>query len=168
MNSVLKSALVAVAVIAAAIGASYLFYNRGHELGYHDGYRDGYNIGYSAGYTDKGKLSENSVKTETKVVYQKIPYTGADVQLETPPPTVTVSVNGKKQEVVQHQETADLQVKTETDVKLKIPERRWTVGLGTDGRRAAYMLKAPVKGAVGLWIAGSGKSKVMGGVTVSF
>ena len=146
------------------------FYGKYH---YDDGYKAGYNAayskGYSDGYADKGKLTDNSnVKTETKIVYQKIPYNGNDVQITTPPPTVTVSVNGKKQEVKQKTETADLQVKTDTEVKIRIPERKWKIGIGTDGKRPAYMISAPVKDAVGIWVAGSGRNKIMGGVTISF
>ena len=110
-----------------------------------------------------------NTKTETKIVYQKIPYNGNDVQVHTEKPVVTVEVNGKKQEIEQHSETADLAVKTETAVKVKIPERRWSFGIGTDGHKATYMLKAPIKGAVGAWVAGGGKdNRIMGGISISF
>ena len=150
-------------------------HNKGVDAGYNNGYNAGYSKGYSDGYSDRNKLAEKQLadavtantKTETQIVYQTIPYTGSDVQVHTDPPVVTVEVNGKKQEVVQHQETADLAVKTETQVKIKVPERRWTFGIGTDGKTATYMLKAPIKGAVGAWVAG-GKGKVMGGLSISF
>lgn len=148
----------------------------GYTTGYENGHKTGYDAGYSAGYSDRNKLVDKPTadavtahtKTETRVIYQKIPYTGSDVQVRTEKPVVTVSVNGKQQEVKQHSETADLAVKTETAVRVKIPERRWKFGIGTDGRKPAYMLSAPIKGAVGAWVAGSGKNKIMGGVTVSF
>lgn len=140
----------------------------GHNYG-EKKYNDGYKLGYSAGYAEKNKLVEvpGAVKTETKIVYEKIPYNGNDVQIKTEEPKVTVSINGKKQEVKQNVETADLAVKTETEVKLKIPERKWSVGIGTDGHKAVYMLKAPLKNAVGLWAAGN-RDKFMGGISVSF
>lgn len=146
-----------------------------YKSGYKAGYNAAYSKGYSDGYHDRNKLTEQqskdavtaNTKTETKIIYQKIPYTGTDVQVRTEKPVVTVEVNGKKQEVVQHSETADLAVKTETALKIRVPERRWVFGVGTDGKRPMYMLKAPISGAVGAWVAG-GSHKVMGGVSISF
>lgn len=160
----------ALALLAGLALGHYFGKRAGYKDGHTAGYNEGYSKGYSDGYADKGKLQDKpsaDVQTETQIIYQKVPYTGSDVQLTTPPPTVTVEINGKKQELQQKQETADLQVKTEATVKLKIPERRWVVGAGTDGKRPMFMLKAPVKDAVGVWVAG-GKGKVMGGVSVSF
>lgn len=159
-----KRILLGLCVAAIAVGI-YFYGKRQYDAGYDSGYNVAYGRGYSDGYADKGKLPD--VRTETKVVYQKVPYTGTDVQVRTEKPVVTVSVNGKKQEVQQHSETADLAVKTETSLNLKIPERRWKFGIGTDGKRPAYMLSAPVKNAVGVWVAGT-KEKVMGGVSLSF
>lgn len=171
---------IALAVLLAAL-ACYGCFCYGRHIGYTDGERDGYNSGYNtgyhAGYEDKNRLVVASVpdhvtagtKTETRIVYKTVPYTGADVKVTTPPPTVTVEVNGKKTEVAQKQETADLALKTETAVKIRVPERRWTFGIGTDGHKATYMLKAPVSGAVGVWVAGGGRdNRVAGGVSVSF
>lgn len=166
-NIIVILTVVAVAIVAVSVG----FYFYGKQQ-----YSKGYDAGYSAGYKDANKLTDKAVsdavqthtKTETKVIYQKIPYSGTDVHVRTEVPKVSVSVNGKTQEIQQHSETADLAVKTETSLNLKIPERRWKFGIGTDGKRPAYMLSAPIKGAVGAWVAGSGKDKIMGGVTVSF
>lgn len=167
-----KKLLVAyIVVILCTLLGAYLYGKDRYNDGYTIGYNEAYGKGYSDGYEDKGKLSDNStVKTETVIKYEKIPYNGNDVQIKTEPPKVTVEVNGKKQEIKQKQETADLAVKTETEVKIKIPERKWTFGVGTDGHGVSYMLKAPVKDAVGVWIAGtSGRDKkVMGGVSISF
>lgn len=162
--------LMAIALLIGYAIGSHIGKKAGYTDGHTIGYNEGYSKGYSDGYADKGKLTDNSaVKTETKIVYERIPYNGNDVQITTPPPTVTVEVNGKKQEIQQKQETADLQVKTETEVKLKIPERKWSIGIGTDGHKATYMLKAPIKGAVGAWVAGGGRdNRVMGGVSISF
>lgn len=171
-------ALLCAVVFATVVG--YGCYRVGHGLGYKDGERDGYNsgynVGYHAGYEDKNRLVAQSipdhvtagVRTETKVIYKTVPYAGSDVKISTPPPVVDIEVNGKKTQIQQKQETADLAVKTEASVKIKIPERKWSAGIGTDGKRVAYMLKAPVRGAIGVWVAGSGREKVMGGVSISF
>lgn len=171
---------IALAVLLAAL-ACYGCFRYGHGKGYADGNRDGYNAGYNAGYhagyEDRNRLAVQSIpdtvtaatKTETKVIYQKIPYTGNDVQIRTEPPKVRVEINGKAQEIVAQAETADLAVKTEASLKMQIPERRWTIGIGTDGHKATYMLKAPLKGAVGIWAAGGGRNnRICGGVSVSF
>lgn len=163
-----KTVFILIGIAVCMLLGGYFYGKDCYKSGYKAGYNAAYSKGYSDGYADKGKLTDNStVKTETKIVYQKIPYNGNDVQITTPPPTVTVSVNGKKQEVKQKTETADLSVKTETAVKIKVPERRWVFGIGTDGKKPMYMLKAPVSGAVGAWVAG-GSHKFMGGVSISF
>ena len=172
MNNVNKFLIIFI-LISIVIG--YFYGEFRYKKGYDYGYKIGYDYGYKMGYQERNKLAEKEIadaisqntKTETKIVYQKIPYTGTDVQVKTETPKVTVSVNGKKQDIVQHSETADLAVKTETAVSVKIPERRWTIGIGTDGKKPMYMLKAPVKGAVGAWVAG-GSHKIMGGLSVSF
>jgi len=162
-------------IICIILLCGYFYCEHQYTVGYDNGHKDGYSKGYSDGYADRNKLVAKEIsdaviansKTETKIVYQKIPYNGNDVQVHTEKPVVTVEVNGKKQEVQQHSETADLAVKTETAVKIKVPERKWTVGIGTDGKKPMYMLKAPVKDAVGVWVAG-GSHKFMGGLSVSF
>ena len=165
-----KKIIAGIAVLILVPLACYYYGKIKYDDGYKTGYNAAYSKGYSDGYADKGKLVDNgtsTVKTETKVVYQKVPYTGNDVQITTPPPTVTVSVNGKKQQIQQKTETADLAVKTETAVKIRVPERRWVFGVGTDGKKPMYLLKAPISGAVGAWVAG-GSHKFMGGVSISF
>ena len=170
-----KSKLILIAAVIALLIGGYFYAEKRYDAGYNAGHMDGYNKGYSDGYADRNKLVAKEIsdavvansKTETKIVYQTIPYNGNDVQVHTEKPVVTVEVNGKKQEVQQHSETADLAVKTETAVKIKVPERRWSVGIGTDGKKPMYMLKAPVKDAIGVWVAG-GSHKFMGGLSVSF
>lgn len=170
-----KSKLILIAAVIALLIGGYFYAEKRYDAGYNAGHMDGYNKGYSDGYADRNKLVAKEIsdavvansKTETKIVYQTIPYNGNDVQVHTEKPVVTVEVNGKKQEVQQHSETADLAVKTETAVKIKVPERRWSVGIGTDGKKPMYMLKAPVKDAIGVWVAG-GSKKFMGGLSVSF
>lgn len=172
-----KYVLITIIVLVAVLAGGYQYGVQRYDMGYKEAYDLAYSKGYSDGYHDRNKLAEQqakdavtaNTKTETKIIYKKIPYTGTDVQVRTEKPVVTVEVNGKKQEVVQHSETADLAVKTETAVKVKIPERRWTFGIGTDGHKATYMLKVPVSGAVGAWVAGGGRDRrIMGGVSVSF
>lgn len=172
MRDILKCVLI---VVVAGIVGSCAGYSVAYEKYYKPRYQAGYDVGYTDGYQERNRLAQKEVadaiqsntKTETKIVYQTIPYNGNDVQVTTEKPVVTVSVNGKQQQVQQHSETADLAVKTETAVAIKIPERRWTFGVGTDGKKPMYMLKAPISGAVGAWVAG-GRHKFMGGVSISF
>lgn len=169
-----KHILITIIVLTAVLIGGYRYGSYQHDLGYDTGY----DVGYRDGYQERNRLAilengkandtvQNHTKTETKIVYQKIPYNGTDVQIHTEKPIVTVDINGKKQQVHQKTETADLAVKTETAVKIKVPERRWVFGIGTDGKKPMYMLKAPVSGAVGAWVAG-GSNKFMGGVSISF
>lgn len=170
-----KLKLVLIAAVIALLIGGYFYAEKRYDAGYNAGYNAAYSKGYSDGYADRNKLVAKEIsdaviahsKTETKIVYQTIPYNGNDVQVHTEKPVVTVEVNGKKQEVQQHSETADLAVKTETAVQIKVPERKWSIGIGTDGKKPMYMLKAPVKDAIGVWVAG-GKGKVMGGLSISF
>lgn len=164
-------------VVFALVGVAcgYLYGEARFSAGKDTGYRSGYEVGYKAGYEERNRLDlvkvsdavTGAVKTETQVIYRPVPYTGSDVKIETPPPVVSVEVNGKKHEFEQKSSTADIAVKTETAVKIKIPERRWKFGVGTDGKNVAGMLSFPVKGAVGGWVAGT-RGKVMGGVSISF
>lgn len=155
-------------IICIILLCGYFYCEKKYDEGYDFGHKDGYAKGYSDGYADRNKLADNStVKTETKIEYVKIPYNGNDVQIKTEPPKVTVSVNGKKQEIQQKQETADLAVKTESSLSIRIPERKWHVGIGTDGKHLAGTIKIPVKDAIGVWVSGT-KGKVMGGVSISF
>ena len=143
---------------------------------YNEGYNDGYRIGYEDGYEDRNSVP-NSVQTvtETKVVYTEKPYDGKnDVVIHTDKPVVTIDVNGKQQQIVQTDTTADIGVQTTVTTKLRLPEKKWAIGLGIDNnKKVAYMLKSPLKVGknsdnLGLWIAGSGRDKVMGGVSISF
>ena len=161
-----------VVIIAIALCGGYYYGTRQYKAGYDAGYKIGYDDGYKNANALKQKEIADAVathsRTETKIVYQKIPYNGNDVQIKTEPPKVTVSVNGKQQEIQQKTETADLAVKTETAVAIKIPERKTSIGIGVDNdKKPAYMLKHNINGATGIWIAGS-KHKFMGGVSISF
>lgn len=91
-----------------------------------------------------------------------------DVVVKTEKPKVTASVNGKEYVFDAKNDFLSVGNTTNAAISIKVPERKWSIGLGTDGRKAAYMVKAPIKGAVGVWIAGSGRDKVMGGLSISF
>lgn len=169
-----KHILIIIIVLVAVLIGGYRYGCYQHDLGYDTGY----DIGYRDGYQERNRLAllegekakdavQTHATTETKIIYQKVPYTGSDVQIRTEKPVVTVDINGKQQKVQQKTETADLAVKTETAVKIKVPERRWVFGIGTDGKKPMYLLKAPISGAVGAWVAG-GSHKLMGGVSISF
>ena len=143
---------------------------------YNEGYNDGYRIGYEDGYEERNSIP-NSVQTvtETQVIYKEVPYTGHDVEIHTEKPVVTVAVNGKElKPIVQTTSTADLAVQTTSIVKLQVPEKRWSFGVGvSNDKKIAYMLKTPLKvgkntNNLGLWISGTGKKQVMGGVSISF
>lgn len=169
-----KHILITIIVLTAVLIGGYRYgsYQRdlGYDTGYDIGYRDGYQERNRLAIQENGKAADtvqNHTKTETKIVYEKIPYTGSDVQIRTEKPVVTVDINGKQQQIQQKTETADLAVKTETAVKIRVPERRWVFGVGTDGKKPMYMLKAPISGAVGAWVAG-GRHKFMGGLSISF
>lgn len=173
----LRKRLFIVFCIIALIAVAFCVYKYGKQQ-YQCGYDAAYDIGYRDGYQERNRLSllesekakdavQTHAKTETKIVYKKVPYNGNDVQIRTEKPIVTVDINGKQQKIQQKTETADLSVKTETAVKIHVPERRWVFGIGTDGRRPMYMLKVPISGAVGAWAAG-GSHKFMGGVSISF
>ena len=173
----LRKRLFIVFSIIALIAAAFCVYRYGKQQ-YQCGYDAAYDVGYRDGYQERNRLAllesekakdavQTHTKTETKIVYKKVPYNGNDVQIRTEKPDVTIEINGKKQKIQQKTETADLAVKTETAVKIRVPERRWVFGIGTDGKRPMYMLKAPISGAVGAWVSG-GSRKFMGGVSVSF
>lgn len=171
------------AVVIAAllfILAFYCTYKKGYNSGYDKGFVAGEAKAVAAYCQAKANASDNqkesdkvaigsSVITHTEVAIKpKQKQEDADVKIETKPPKVSVLVNDKKYDFNAKSEYLQAGVQTTAAVAIKIPERRWTVGLGTDGKKAAYMLKAPIKGAVGVWVAGSGKDKIMGGLSVSF
>lgn len=148
-----------------------------YTIGKKDGYKDGYKVGYADGIKieETEKPKSDTVQTVAKVettttttIRPKTTADKADVVIKTTPPTVTASVNGKKYEFKPQNEILETGIKTTATLNIKVPERRWTVGIGTDGHKPAYMIKAPIRNAVGIWMAGSGRSKIMGGLSVSF
>ena len=164
--------LICIIVLVAALG------------GYRYGVRQ-YDLGYKAGWTAAVEATASvpavpeqhdtvqaqaAVVTQTEtVVRPKTTSDTASVVVKTEAPKVAATVNGKQYTFDAKTEVLQTGVKTYGTVNIRVPERRWVVGLGTDGKRAAYMVKAPIgKSAVGLWVAGSGRDKVMGGLSISF
>lgn len=159
----------------------------GAIIGYQCGKSDGYDIGYKKGYgeaiavvTPKPVQKTDTVSTGVAVqtttttsvrpkTQQEIKENAPAVQINTKPPTVVASVNGNKYEFKPQTEILQTGVQTTAAINVKIPERRWSIGLGVGkNKKPAYMLKAPIKGAVGAWIAGQDKHNVMGGISISF
>lgn len=157
-------------------------------LGVYSGYRYGenqYKKGYDAGYTacaesmsvpivvqkpDTVQASVGVATTTTTTVRPKTKEDTASVVVKTEAPKVVATVNGKKYDFKPQSEVLDTTVKTTGVINVRIPERRWVVGVGySKDKSVGYMLKAPIgKSAVGVWVAGSGKKNVMGGLSVSF
>ena len=145
-------------------------------------YDKGYEAGYDAGYTAcaeamsipievKPNQTVATVKTVTETVVKPKTKPGEpSVVIKTKEPEIVASVNGKKYDFKPTTEILETGIKTTGVISVKIPERKTVVGVGTDGRHVAGMIKVPVKigtDATGLWIAGT-KGKVMGGVSISF
>ena len=169
----------AVAVVLVVLGVvGYLLYGRGYQSGYIAGHKDGEAAAVAAYCQAADKPSkpdtvtvQSGVATTAQVAVR--PRTDKEkespaVQVTTEPPTVAVAVNGQKYDFKPQTEILTTGIKTTAAINVKVPERKWSVGIGTDGKKPAFMLKAPIKGAVGAWVAGSTKNKIMGGITVSF
>ena len=172
MGSDYRIKALGLALIIISIVSIIVAYTTGKK----DGYKDGYKVGYADGIKiETEKPKSDTVQTVAKVettttttIRPKTTADKADVIITTAPPIVKASVNGKKYEFKPQSEVLQTGVATTATLNIKVPERRWTIGLGTDGHKPAYMLKAPVKDAIGIWVAGSGRSKIMGGLSVSF
>lgn len=181
MLNILQNKKVLIAMITSLLVVTAVWYFG--KLRYDDGYTAGYKAGESAAIVAFTKPKEDTPKPKDTVAVQTGVATTAHVtvrprketeaqapavQVKTEAPTVAVAVNGKKYDFKPQTEILETGVKTTAAISVKVPERRWSIGLGTDGHKPAFMLKAPVSGAVGVWVAGSTKNKIMGGVTVSF
>lgn len=169
-------------VIAIVISLIVVFFI-GRYFGYNSGYEIGYNKGYAVALESITPIEKpkqdtvqvaTAIKTETVTsvrpkTTEEIKQNAPAVQINTKPPTVVASVNGNKYEFKPQTEILQTGVQTTAAINVKIPERRWSIGLGVGkNKRPAYMLKAPIKGAVGAWIAGQDKHNVMGGISISF
>ena len=145
----------------------------------------GYKAGYDAGYTACAESMSVPIKVEMPDTVQAStavsttthtvvrPKTSADtasVEVKTEAPKITATVNGKKYDFNSQTQVLGTTTTTTGVINVRIPERRWVVGVGySKDKSVGYMLKAPIgKSAVGVWVAGSGKKNVMGGLSVSF
>lgn len=168
-----KYILITVIVLIAALVGGYQYGVQRYDLGYREGWTAAIESTAAVPATpevpDTVQAQAAIVsKTET-VVRPKTTSDTASVVVTTDAPKIAATVNGKPYTFDAKTEVLQTGVKTYGTVNIKIPERHWVVGLGTDGKRAAYMVKAPIgKSAVGLWVAGSGRDKIMGGLSVSF
>ena len=151
----------------------------GYFVGKNTGYKNGYDTGYANALesitpVEKPKPDTvqvaTAIKTETEThVKPKTSEKQADVVVNTAPPVIHASVNGKKYDFKPKSEYLDTTVKTTGVINVKVPERKYTFGIGYGkDRKVSYMLKVPVKNAVGVWVAGSNKNNVMGGLSISF
>ena len=168
-----KYILIGIIVLVVALVGGYQYGSYQRDLGYKAGWTAAIKSTASVPAVPERPdtvQAQTAVVTQTEtVVRPKTASDKASVVITTEKPVVTATVNGKTYDFKPQTEVLQTGVKTYGTVNIRIPERRWVVGLGTDGRRAAYMLKAPIgKSAVGLWVAGSGREKVMGGLSVSF
>lgn len=168
-----KHILIGIIVLVAVLVGGYRYGYYQHDLGYKAGWTAAVEATASVPAVSEQQdtvQAQTAVvsKTET-VVRPKTANDKASVVITTEKPVVTATVNGKAYDFKPQTEVLQTGVKTYGTVNIRIPERRWVVGLGTDGKRAAYMVKAPIgKSAVGIWVAGSGREKIMGGLSVSF
>jgi len=176
--------LCSITAIVAVILIGLYGYKHAYDKGYEKGNKDGYECGYAAALDIVPAPKPDTVqagvavvtKTETTVrpkTQAEIANNAPSVVVTTEAPKVTASVNGKKYDFEPKTEVLQTGVKTTATISVKVPERRWKIGLGIDNdKEPAYMLTGPIKGAVGFWVAGSGihsgKHKVMGGVSISF
>lgn len=168
-----KHILITIIVLTAVLIGGYRYGVRQYDLGYKEGWTAAIESTVVAPATPEVPdtvQTQAAVVTQTEtIVRPKTANDTASVVVTTEKPVVAATVNGKPYTFDAKTEVLQTGVKTYGTVNIRIPERRWTIGLGTDGRRAAYMLKAPIgKSAVGLWVAGSGREKIMGGLSVSF
>lgn len=157
--------------IVIAIG-SYVY---GKNNGYKDGYEHGYAVALESITPIEKPKSDTvqtavAIKTETEThVKPKTSEKQEDVVIKTTPPVIHASVNGKKYDFKTQSEYLNTEIKTTGVINVNLPERKnvFGIGYGKD-RKVSYMLKVPVKNAIGVWVAGSNKNNVMGGVSISF
>lgn len=162
-----------VILVAIALCGGYYYGTKQYKAGYDKGYVAGVESVHSVPIKEKPDTVQTvaTVQTEAKtVVRPKTQQDTASVAVKVEKPTITATVNGKKYDFKPQSEVLDTTVKTTGVISVRVPERRWTAGIGYGkDRKVSYMLKAPIgKSAVGVWVAGSGKKNFMGGLSVSF
>ena len=117
-------------------------------------------------------------KTVTEIRYvPKESSADADVQVTAPKQELTVSVNGKKQKIEKAEGERFVFDKnkltyTQTSsatIDLRVPDntRHWSAGIGIGKNGAAGMVRFPLKGNVGGWVAGD-RRNILAGIAVNF
>lgn len=169
-----KTIIFVILAITLVIGGLYISYQKGYQKGYKVGYADALESTMPPIQVPADTVQTVAqVKTETVTTVrpktqQEIKNNAPAVVIETKSPVVQATVNGQKYDFKPQSEVLQTGVQTTATIAVKVPERRWKIGIGmADNKKPAYMLSAPIKGAVGAWVAGT-KGRVMGGVTVSF
>lgn len=165
-----------IAVLCVILIALACFFS-GRDIGY----KNGYKAGYDAGYTEcaetmtmpfevKHDTVQASVAVQTSTQTTVRPKTAQDtasVVIKTEEPKIVATVNGKKYDFNPQTQVLGATTTTTGVINVRIPERKWHVGIGTDGKHLAGTIKIPVKDAIGVWVSGT-KGKVIGGVSISF
>ena len=170
--------------IAVAIVAVVLLGLHCYKRAYDSGYKRGYDAGYTACAEsmsvpiqvikpDTVQASVGVATTTQTYVRPKTKEDTASVEIKTEAPKVVATVNGKKYDFEPTTQVLGTTVSTTGTINIKtnIPERKWVAGIGYGkDKKVSYMLKAPIgkNSALGVWVAGSGKSNFMGGLSVSF
>lgn len=176
MNISIKHICIAVAIVAVLLLGLYV-YKRAYDSGYERGYDAGYtacaesmSVPIQVVKPDTVQASVGVATTTQTYVRPKTQQDSASVEIKTEAPKLVATVNGKKYDFKPQSEVLDTTVKTTGVINVKIPERRWTAGIGYGkDHKVSYMLKAPIgKSALGVWVAGSGRKNIMGGLSVSF
>ena len=162
-----------VVLVAIALCGGYYYGTRQYRAGYDKGYVAGVESVHSVPIKEEADKVQTvaTVQTEAKtVVRPKTTASEPSVAVKVEKPVITATVNGKKYDFKPQSEVLDTTVSTTGVISVRVPERRWTAGIGyCKDKKVSYMLKAPIgKSAVGVWVAGSGKHNVMGGLSVSF
>lgn len=174
LNFNTKSLFIITAIVAVILLGLY-----GYKHAYDKGYKAGYDTGYAHALEtvavpievkpDTVQIS-TAIQSQTQTVVRPKQYKEEPaVIVKTEAPKISASVNGKKYDFEPKTQVLGTTVTTSGVINVKVPERKWTFGVGySKDKSVGYMLKAPIKGAVGVWVAGSGKKSVMGGLSVSF
>lgn len=123
-------------------------------------------------------VTETVTKTDIHYV-PKVTTADPDVDIKIPKQELTVYVNGQKQTIrkadtekyVFDQNKLQLEQYGKASLDISIPTvdktRRWSIGIGAGKDGAAYMIRGPLKGHVGAWVAGN-KKTIMGGISFDF
>lgn len=135
-------------------------------------------IGYAAKPTPEPVPAKAEQKTVTEIRYvEKESPDDADVQVTAPKQELIISVNGRKQKIekaegerfVFDKNKLTYTQTSSASIDLRVPDntRHWSIGVGIGKNGTAGMVRFPLKGNVGGWIAGD-KRNVLAGISVNF